>query len=203
MLAAGLLLGWLVVHTEIFYTDGLRYIAQARTIDQGSLVQGVASFGRPPDLSAGDRGDPSTDWAATILATGKGPRSLRRVFAGVLLVLPLYLISRRAVRRIQGLDSLPLYLPRSFQRARSGRCALRKARSCSSGRPGSGRACGCCGTARLLWLCRSLMASALAYLTRPEGLVILLSLLASLVVLAVLAVARISRPHRLGGPLGC
>ena len=47
MLAAGLLLGWLVVHTEIFYTDGLRYIAQARTIDQGSLAKGTVSFGRP------------------------------------------------------------------------------------------------------------------------------------------------------------
>ena len=92
MLAAGLLLGWLAVHTEIFYTDGLRYITQARTIDRGSLAKGlVHSVDQPiypTAIVAVHRligGDRPHDWqrAAQIAA----------VVAGVLVAVPLYLIA--------------------------------------------------------------------------------------------------------------
>ena len=91
MLAAGLLLGWLVVHTEIFYTDGLRYIAQARTIDQGSLAKGMFQSVDHPIY-------PAAIVAVHRLSGGKAPRDWQRaaqiaaVVAGVVLVLPLYLI---------------------------------------------------------------------------------------------------------------
>ena len=76
MLAAGLLLGWLVMHTEIFYTDGLRYIAQARTIDQGSLTKGLVHSVDHPIYPAAIVAGSSTDRRrpAARLAEGRADR---------------------------------------------------------------------------------------------------------------------------------
>ena len=40
IVAASVLLWWLTAHTDVFFADGLRYIAQARAIDQGSWARG-------------------------------------------------------------------------------------------------------------------------------------------------------------------
>ena len=41
MTAASVLLGWLVARTEVFYADGIRYINQAKVIDQGAWERGL------------------------------------------------------------------------------------------------------------------------------------------------------------------
>ncbi len=36
MIGASVLLGWLVANADVFYADGIRYINQAKVIDQGA-----------------------------------------------------------------------------------------------------------------------------------------------------------------------
>ena len=103
--AASALLWWLTAHTDVFFADGLRYIAQARAIDQGSWTQGlVRSVDHPiypMAIAAVHRvlgGDRPRDWqtAAQVAAA----------ISGVLLVIPIYLVSLedfRARERMVGL----------------------------------------------------------------------------------------------------
>jgi 4-amino-4-deoxy-L-arabinose transferase-like glycosyltransferase len=88
---AAVLLGWLSAHTEILFADGLRYVAQAQRIDQGALVDGLLKSVDHPAYPLGIV-------AAHRLIGGTGPQAwqdaaqLASVVAGVLLVLPLYLV---------------------------------------------------------------------------------------------------------------
>ena len=92
IVAASALLWWLTAHTDVFFADGLRYIAQARAIDQGSWRQGfVRSVDHPiypMAIAAVHRllgGNDPRDWqtAAQVAAA----------ISGVLLVIPVYLVS--------------------------------------------------------------------------------------------------------------
>ena len=92
MVAASALLSWLIAHTDVFFADGLRYIAQAKMIDHGSWTQGlVRSVDHPVypmAIAAVHRllgGDDPRDWqtAAQVAAA----------ISGVLLVIPIYLVS--------------------------------------------------------------------------------------------------------------
>ena len=48
IIGAAALLCWLAVHTDVFFADGLRYIAQARAIGHGAWTQGfVRSVDQP------------------------------------------------------------------------------------------------------------------------------------------------------------
>ncbi|MGE3818548.1 MAG: ArnT family glycosyltransferase [Isosphaeraceae bacterium] len=89
------LLTWQVRHTEIFFADGLRYIAQARRIDGG---QGPSAIRKAVDhpvypiaIVATRRGLGLTDdpegWQAAA--------QIASAIAGVLLVVPLYQVARR------------------------------------------------------------------------------------------------------------
>ncbi len=181
MLLAGLLLGWLLVHTEIFYTDGLRYIAQARTIDRGALSKGVLHSVDHPVY-------PLAIVAVHRILGGQNPDDWQRaaqlaaVFAGVLLVLPLYGISRElfGVSRAW-LACLFIYLVPFSGHVLAD--ALSESTFLLFWAAGVWSSLRMLRTAKLLWLLPILMSGALAYLTRPEGLVILLSLFASLLVL--------------------
>ncbi len=181
MLLAALLLGWLVVHTEIFYTDGLRYIAQARTIDRGALSKGMFRSVDHPVY-------PLAIVAAHQIVGGKNPDDWQRaaqlaaVFAGVLLVLPLYGISRELFGESRAwLACLFIYLVPFSGHVLAD--ALSESTFLLFWAVGVWSSLRLLRTARLFWLLPIVMSSALAYLTRPEGLVILLSLFASLLVL--------------------
>ena len=50
--AAGLL-GWMAGHTAVMFNDGLRYIDQAKRLDQGSLKQGLLQAVDHPAYPAG------------------------------------------------------------------------------------------------------------------------------------------------------
>jgi Dolichyl-phosphate-mannose-protein mannosyltransferase len=181
MLAAGLLLGWLVVHTEIFYTDGLRYIAQARTIDQGSLAKGLVHSVDHPIYPAAIvvihrliGGDRPGDWqrAAQIAA----------MVAGVLLVLPLYLIAVELFGASRAwISCLLIYLIPFNGHVLAD--ALSESTFLLFWSIGVWSSLKLMRTARLVWLVPIAASSALAYLTRPEGLVILVALVGTLLVL--------------------
>jgi hypothetical protein len=181
IVAASILLGWLATHTSIFYTDGLRYISQAKTIDQGSLTQGlVRSVDHPVyplAIVAVHQllGDPSPQgWqrAAQIAA----------VMAGVLLVIPVYLIALELFGASTAwLACLLVYLvPYSGHVLAD---ALSEGTFLLFWSIGAWAGLKLLRTGRLAWLVPVVVATALAYLTRPEGLVILMSLVAALVVL--------------------
>ena len=96
-----------------------------RTIDQGSLAKGFVHSVDHPVY-------PLAIVAVHRLIGGDGPRDWQRaaqlaaVISGVLLVHPALPDRTRALRRFAGLDILPVYLPCSVQRARSGRCTFRE-----------------------------------------------------------------------------
>ena len=181
MLAAGLLLGWLVAHTEIFYTDGLRYIGKARTIDQGSLAKGlfrsVDHPVYPAAIVAVHRiwgGEDHRDWqkAAQIAA----------LVSGVLLVIPLYLIALELCGPTRAwICCLLIYLVPFNAHVLAD--ALSESTFLLFWSIAVWSSLKLLRTARLIWLVPIVAASTLAYLTRPEGLVILVSLLATLCVL--------------------
>jgi hypothetical protein len=182
MLAAALLLGWLAVHTEIFYTDGLRYIAQARTIDKGSLAKGFLHSVDHPAY-------PLAITAIHRLRGGDGPRDwqmaaqLAAVISGVLLVIPLYLISLELFGASRAwLGCLFVYLVPFNPHVLAD--ALSESTFLLFWSVGTWSSLRLLRTAKLHWLAYVVIASALAYLTRPEGLVILLSLVATFVVFA-------------------
>src|SRR5262245_47887102 len=89
--AAGLL-GWLAGHTAICYADGLRYMAQAQRIDRGAWAEGLVGSVDHPIY-------PLAVAAAHRLVGGEGPAAwqaagqVAAVVAGVLLVVPVYLIA--------------------------------------------------------------------------------------------------------------
>ena len=175
------LLGWLAVRTEIFFTDGLRYIAQARTIDRGSLAKGfVHSVDHPIypiAIVAAHRligGDRPRDWqtAAQVAA----------LCSGVLLVIPLYLISLELFGASRAwVACLFIYLVPFNGHVLAD--ALSESTFLLFWACGLWSSLKLLRTAKLGWLLPVVIASALAYLTRPEGLVILLSLVATLIVL--------------------
>jgi hypothetical protein len=92
MTLAAVLLGWLVVRTDILFADGLRYIDQAQQLDRGALSAGLKNAvdhpAYPMSIVATHRalgGDGPVAWqtAAQVAA----------VFAAILLVIPLYLLA--------------------------------------------------------------------------------------------------------------
>jgi 4-amino-4-deoxy-L-arabinose transferase-like glycosyltransferase len=89
---AAVLLGWLSAHTDILFADGLRYVVQAQRIDRGDLVDGLLKSVDHPAY-------PLAIVAAHRFIGGTSPvawqdaAQLAAVVAGVLLVLPLYLVA--------------------------------------------------------------------------------------------------------------
>src|SRR5215469_14898376 len=90
--AAAALLGWLAAHAEIMFADGLRYIRQAQSLDHGALRDCLR---RAVD-------HPLYAMAITTLhheMGGEGPIAWQHaaqgasILAGVLLVIPLYLVA--------------------------------------------------------------------------------------------------------------
>jgi 4-amino-4-deoxy-L-arabinose transferase-like glycosyltransferase len=199
MLAASLLLGWLAAHTSIFYTDGLRYIAQAKTIDEGSITQGLVRSVDQPVY-------PLAIVVVHRLVGGETPRDWQRaaqlaaVAAGVLVVIPLYLIALELFgSSCAWLACLLIYLVPFNGHVLAD--ALSEGTFLLFWSFGVWASLKLLRTGHLAWLLLVVAASVLAYLTRPEGLVILVSLVAALVVLTfcpALAFPRSTRRWALG-----
>lgn len=190
MVFVSAMMAWQVTHTEILFADGLRYIAQAKEIDRGhgpSAVRRAVDHPLYPMAIAGGRralglpDDPESWQAAAQIASA---------LAGVLLVVPLYLIARRFFGRSGawigvGLVYLVPVPPRVLGDALSegafllfwswgvwaALCFLKE------------------GSTR--WLSLSMGLGGIAYLARPEGLLLPLALAAVLLISPAWAVTRL------------
>ncbi len=193
MAVAAALLGWALRHTEASFADGLRYIHQAAQIHDGTwrdgLVKGIDHPLHPLLIAASHQ-----------LLGGAGPGSWQRAalvlcFASaVLLVIPIYLLALELFGDhtawvacvlvivnpivsyvvVNVLSESTFLLWWSFG-LWGGVRFLREG--------------------RFLWLPLAIGFGALAYLTRPEGMLLPAALTATLLILPFLRVTRINWPR--------
>ncbi|QEH37866.1 hypothetical protein OJF2_64580 [Aquisphaera giovannonii] len=195
MAAAAVLLTWLARHTDVIYADGLRYIAQARRFDAGSWKEVFAKGTDHPAYPAAI--------ALTHLARGGiGPADwqaagqLASVVAGVLLIVPVYLFALElfGTRAAWLACVLTLLVPLTghvlADVLSEGTFLLFWMFGCWAGlgflRAGSTR-----------WLIAAVAFASLAYLVRPEGVLLPASLAATLVLSAVVPALRLPRARSL------
>ncbi len=192
MLAAGALLTTLAIRTDLLFADGLRYIAQAQSWRGGSWAESLRSVDHPvyplaiTAAHAIHGGDTPRDWQTSAQAAS--------VVAGILLVIPLYLIGLELFgARVAWLSVVLLFaIPRNshvFADVLSEGtflvawlwglwAALRFLREGAFG-----------------WLPLVLLCSGVAYFTRPEGLLLPAALVATLLGIPMLHSARLHWPR--------
>jgi len=195
LLSAGsmCLLGWVIKHTEPTTNIGLRYIRQAEQIDRGSwhdgLFNGIDHPLHPLGIAVAHR-----------LFDGDGPASWQRAAllfsftCAVLVVIPIYLLTLElfgdnaawlaaalvTLNPLNGYNVVNVLSESSFLLWWS---------------------FGLWGTVRFLregrfrWLPPAIGFGALAYLTRPEGMLLPVALAATLLILPLLRATRINWPR--------
>jgi hypothetical protein len=193
LVLAASLLGWLAVHAEVVYADGLRYIRQARALDRGAwregLLRAVDHPVYPLEIVAAHRligGDPESPESWQAAAQGVS------VLAGVLLIVPLYLVARE----LFGQASAWLACLLSYAVPLTGHVfadALSESTFLLFWTWGLFTALRFLREGQLVWLAPTLGLSVLAYLTRPEGLLLPVALIATLGVVPGFRGLRISR----------
>ncbi len=203
MAGAAALLGWEIRHTEASFADGLRYIHRAEQIDRGSWTEGVFKGIDHPLHPLGIV-------AAHRVLGGDGPASWERAalalcFAcAVLLVIPTYLLARELFSEESAwiacvlvlLNPIISYVVVNILSEStfllwwtfglwSGVRFLREG--------------------RFLWLPLAIGFGALAYLTRPEGMLLPAAVALTLLLLPILRATRINWPRwwRALAFLGC
>jgi hypothetical protein len=197
MAAATLLLGYLVARTDVFWADGLRYIAQAKAIDRGAwsrgLIGSVDHPAYPLAIAAVHRikgGDRPQDWqlAAQVAAA----------IAGVLLVVPTYLIALELFGEATAwLACVLIFSVPSNSHVLAD--ALSESTFLLFFAFGLWAALRYLRAGALRWLGLTSACSVLAYLTRPEGLVLPGGLLVALFVLLLVPALRLPSGRRLAG----
>jgi len=195
LLCAGsiVLLGWVIKHSEPATSVGLRYIHQAGRIERGSwhdgLFEGIDHPLHPLGIAVAHR-----------LFDGDGPASWQRAAllcsfsCAVLLVIPIYLLALElfgenaaclaaalvTVNPVIGYNVVNVLSETSFLLWWSFGLwgAVRFLRE-----------------GRFLWLPPAIGFGALAYLTRPEGMLLPVALAATLLILPLLRATRINWPR--------
>lgn len=188
-----LMLGWMVKHSEPSSNVGLRYIHQAELIDQGEWRDGLAR-GIDHPLH------PISIVAAHHLVGGEGPGSWQRAAlvlcftSAVLLVIPVYLLALE----LSGGPAAWLTCMLTVANPIVGYIVLNVLSESTFllwwtfGLWASVRFL---REGRFLWLPLATGFGALAYLTRPEGLLLPVALATTLLILPLLRVARINWPR--------
>jgi hypothetical protein len=178
MLLAGALLGWLAAHTEVLFADGLRYIRQAQKLDRGSWTEGLLRAVDHPVY-------PLEIVVAHRLIGGEGPESWQAaaqaaaIAAGILLVAPLYLVAREHF----GDASAGLGCALTFAVPLTGHVfadALSESTFLLFWTWGYWMALRFLREGKFVWLPPTIVLAVLAYLSRPEGLLLLLAISATL-----------------------
>ena len=176
---AGILLGWLAAHTDLFFADGLRYIAQARALDRGTFSEGLRNAVDHPVY-------PLAVAAVHRLTGGDSPEAWQRaaqlasIAAALLLVVPLYLLARDLFGDRPALPACLLF----YAVPLTGHVF---ADTLSESTFLLFWAWGLWGALRFLeagergWLPLVVLGSGLAYLSRPEGLLLPAALATTLV----------------------
>jgi hypothetical protein len=194
IIAASALLWWLTAHTDVFFADGLRYIAQAMAIDHGSWNQGlVRSVDHPiyPMMIAGvHRVLGGNDWRAwQFFAQAAAATS------GVLLVIPIYLISLEVFGPASAwLACFLIYLLPFNGHVLAD--TLSESTFLLFWSWGVWAALRFLRRGGLFWLPLVIALSVLAYLTRPEGLILPVALLATLILITFFCAGELPRKNR-------
>ena len=199
LLAAGAsaLLFWASHHQEVTFADGLRYVREAQLVESGDLAGGLL---RATDHPA----HPLAIAAAHAVLGGIGPYAwqtaaqVAAVLALVLAVVPVYLLARE----LYGED-LAAFLGTLFVFA-NGVVAYVAVNVLSESTFLLFWAWGLWASVRFLregrfgWLVPAVAFGALAYLTRPEGLLLHLAMVATLLALPLHPATRIYWPRWAG-----
>lgn len=196
MALAAVLLGWLVFHTEILFADGLRYIAQAQRIARGSWEEGLfRSVDHPvyplaiafchDGLGVGGEDSPRAWQAAAQVASAT---------AGTLLVVPLYLLGLE----LFGAGAAWLGVMLFFLAPLTGHTmadVLSESTFLLFWLSGFWSALRFLRRGTFGWLPLTIGFGILAYLTRPEGLLLPAALVATLVLMPILPATRMNWPR--------
>jgi hypothetical protein len=199
LFAAALLVGWVIRHTEVVFADGLRYIHQAERLGQGQwfdgLVRGIDHPLHPLGIAAVHQ-----------MLGGNGPESWERAALAlcavsfVLLVIPVYLLTRELLGdQAAWLGTfLVIFNPLVSLIAVN---VLSESTFLLFWTTGLWGAVAYLRRWHAGWLVLAIGAGGLAYLTRPEGLLLPLALAAAVVVATARGVTRVraSRSLRLVG----
>jgi 4-amino-4-deoxy-L-arabinose transferase-like glycosyltransferase len=200
MAAVAILLGWLVTHTPIVFADGLRYIEQARRLDRGDWRSGIReAVDHPlyPLASAATHrllrlGESPLDWQFSA--------QVASAVAGVLLVIPLYLIAMELFGGSTAwLACLMVYLAPVTGHVLAD--ALSEGWFLLFWTWGVWAALRYLRAGRLGWLGLSVALGSLSYFARPEGALLPVALGATLALCLVLRSDRAARRRWCGGLL--
>jgi 4-amino-4-deoxy-L-arabinose transferase-like glycosyltransferase len=193
MAGAAALFGWMNSHAEVTFADGLRYIHQAEKIEQGAwgeaLIKGVDHPLHPMALAAmhgviGGEGPASWQRAAQVVA----------VLGSVLLVIPLYLIALEVYGTTAAWLAPLLFLANPLMGFVTVN-VLSETTFALFWAWGLWAAVRFLREGRFVWLPLTIGFGALAYLTRPEGVLLLAALVATLLVLPLHWATRIYWPR--------
>lgn len=179
LLFATLLLTWLALHTEILFADGLRYIAQAHALDRGSGEDGIRKAVDHPiyplAIVAAHRvlgGETPEDWQSAA--------QVASIVAGILVIVPLYLFTRELFGDGPAVPACLLF----FALPMTGHVfadTLSESTFLLFWTWGLWAALWFLKTGWLGWLGVVVASSALAYFSRPEGLLLPAALVATIV----------------------
>jgi 4-amino-4-deoxy-L-arabinose transferase-like glycosyltransferase len=195
LLMAGVagLLGWLNYHSEVTFADGLRYIRQADQLERGAWSDGlVKSVDHPLHPMA----IASAHWALG----GEGPVSWQRaaqvvsISSSILLVIPLYLLALEVFGPTAAWLGCLLFLGNPLV----GFVAINVLSETTFllyWTWGLWAAVRFLREGRFVWLPLTIGFSALAYLARPEGMLLPLALVATLLLLPLHWATRIYWPR--------
>lgn len=178
ILAVAVLLIWLASRTEVMFADGLRYVAQAQAIEQGSWSEAVARAvdhpAYPLAIAAVHRlwgGNGPIAWQAAAQAAS--------MIVGVLLVVPLYLFALD----LYGTPTAWLACVLTFLVPLTGHVladVLAEGTFLLFWMTGCWTALRFLRDGRTVWLVATIVFAGLAYMTRPEGLLLPLALAGTL-----------------------
>jgi hypothetical protein len=191
-IAAGMLIT-MAVRADLIFADGLRYIEQAQRISRGAISDGlVRSIDHP--------GYPLAIAAVHTVLDGADPAAWQRaaqaaaVLAGVLLVIPLYLMAIELFGpRIAWLCCLLVYLAPIPCRVMAD--AMSESTFLLFWTWGLWAAIRFLKEGSLGWLPLLVGCGVSAYLTRPEGMLLPAALVATLVVMPLFPATRLSWPR--------
>jgi hypothetical protein len=195
LLMAGVaaLFAWLNYHTEVTFADGLRYIRQAEQLEKGSWSEGlIKSVDHPVH--------PMAIATAHRVIGGEGPVSWQRaaqvvaIASCVLLVIPLYLLALEIYGPTAAWLGCLLFLGNPLM----GFLAINVLSETTFLLFWTwGLWCGVrfLREGQFIWLPLTIAFGALAYLTRPEGMLLPLALVATLLLLPLHWATRIYWPR--------
>ena len=193
MVASGALLLWKTSRTEIVFADGLRYIRQAKVIEAGELVGGLLDAIDHPAYPI------AISWAHS-LEGGDGPLDWQRagqmasVMAGILLVIPLYLVALELVGPRAAWMAVALsYIAPVVSNVTAD--VLSEGMFLLFWSWGVWAALRFLKDGRFVWLTPMIAATGLAYFTRPEGLLLPAAVVATLMLMPLLPSTRLRWPR--------